>query len=56
MMLALIHNDLIFPVFFRDDSFEQLTHLGVHTLDGDPKHINLLKYALRYIPTNRRQD
>ncbi|XP_023346496.1 cytoplasmic dynein 1 light intermediate chain 2-like [Eurytemora carolleeae] len=32
----------------RDDSFEQLTHLGVHTLDGDPKHINLLKYALRW--------
>jgi len=30
----------------RDDSFEYATNLGVHVLDGDPKHTNLLKYAL----------
>jgi len=30
----------------RDDSFEYATNLGVHVLDGDLKHVNLLKYAL----------
>jgi hypothetical protein len=32
----------------RDENYECQAYLSVSVLDGDPRHANLLRYALRY--------
>jgi hypothetical protein len=40
-------------IFFslRDETYECQAYLSVSVLDGDPRHANLLRFALRYTVT-----
>jgi hypothetical protein len=33
----------------RDETYECQAYLSVSVLDGDPRHANLLRFALRYL-------